>query len=278
MNNPLSYSSLKLDLYSKDGIRLKPASGFMVEVGSKYYLITNWHVLSGRNISAHESQEQIVEPYILKTSLHIYGGEGKTSQPLFMGNRKRITVQLYDDNGAPRWLEGRAKAQHQQMVDVVALPVELNQFLSLSSGRITDMHLSTYVSYQTDSPSNYWAKVSTTPISAIDTDVEYGPPDTVYVIGYPLSWAPDGRDKSSAAFWRTASIASEIHEKGRTYPNVFFIDPSAPEGMTGSPVVGMKNGRTKLLGVYSDSSTAEFGANAGLVWDALLVKELIGAS
>jgi hypothetical protein len=47
--------------------------------------------------------------------------------------------------------------------------------------------------------------------------------------------------------------------------------------MTGSPVVGMKNDRMKLLGVYSDSSTAEFGANAGLVWGAWLVKELVNA-
>ena len=278
MNNPLSYSSLKLDLFSKDGIRLKPASGFVVEAGSQYYLITNRHLLSGRNISAHEPQEQIVEPYILKTSLHIYGGEGETSQPLSMGIRKRITVQLYDENSAPRWLESQTKAQQRQMVDVVALPVDLNQFLSLSSGRITGMHLSTYVSYQTDSSPNYWAKVSTIPLSAIDTDVEYGPPDTVYIIGYPLGWAPTGIDKSSTAFWRTASIASELHEPGRTHANAFFIDPSAPEGMTGSPVVGIKNGRPKLLGVYSDSPTAEFGADAGLVWDAFIVKEMIGAS
>ena len=48
--------------------------------------------------------------------------------------------------------------------------------------------------------------------------------------------------------------------------------------MTGSPVVGMKNDRLKLLGVYSDRSTEEFGANAGLVYGAWLVKELIGAS
>ena len=30
----------------------------------------------------------------------------------------------------------------------------------------------------------------------------------------------------------------------------------------------MKNDRMKLLGVYSDYSTAEFGANAGLWWMA----------
>jgi len=277
MSNPLSYSSIKLDLFSKDGIRLKQASGFVVETDNQHFLITNWHVVSSGDISARETQELVIEPFILKTSLHVYGGEGETSQPLSIGVRKRITVQLYNDNNAPRWIENRAKEQNQQMVDVVALPIDLNQFLSLSSGKIAGMHLSTYVSYQTDSPPKYWAKVSAIPISAIDTDAEYGPPDTVYIIGYPLGWAPAGNDKSSAAFWRTSSIASEINEIGMI-SGTFFIDPCAPEGMTGSPVVGMKNGSMKLLGVYSDSSTAEFGANAGLVWDALLVKELIGAS
>ena len=63
-----------------------------------------------------------------------------------------------------------------------------------------------------------------------------------------------------------------------TLADAFFMDLCAQEGMTGSPVLGMKNDRVKLLGVYSDSSTAEFGTNAGLVWDALLVKELLSAS
>ena len=263
MNNPLSYSSLKLDLFSKDGIRLKPASGFMVEVGSKYYLITNRHVLSGSNIPAGGQLEPVLEPFTLKTSLHIHD-EG--IREAF--HRQRITVQLYDDNQAPRWIEQQANEHDQPIVDVVALPIQ-------SKLMNVDKLLRTIGGMPIK---NIGLKVSAMEVSAIDTDVEYGPPDTVYVIGYPLSWAPDGMDKSGAAFWRTASIASEIHEKGRTYANVFFIDPSAPEGMTGSPVVGMKNGRTKLLGVYSDSTPAEFGAPAGLVWDALRLKELIVAS
>jgi hypothetical protein len=45
--------------------------------------------------------------------------------------------------------------------------------------------------------------------------------------------------------------------------------------MTGSPVVGLKNDRIKLLGIYSDHPTAEFGANAGFVWGAWLLKDLI---
>jgi hypothetical protein len=131
MNNPLSYSSLKLDLFSKEGGCLKSASGFVVEAGDKYYLITNWHVLSGRDIRARELQEPVMKPYILKTSLHIYGG-GEVEKyfplscQLSRGIRQRITVQLYDDHKAPRWIEHRANEQDQAMVDVVALPIQSN--------------------------------------------------------------------------------------------------------------------------------------------------------
>lgn len=118
MHNPLSYSSLKLDLFSKTGDHLKSASGFVVEAGDKYYLITNWHVLSGRDIPVRGQQEQMIEPYTLKTSLHINGGMSEAI------HRQRITVQLYDDNKAPRWIEHRANEQDQAMVEVVALPIQ----------------------------------------------------------------------------------------------------------------------------------------------------------
>jgi hypothetical protein len=270
MNNPLSYSSLKLDLFSKDGVRLKPASGFVVEANNQHYLITNQHVVSGKDVRERELKEPVIEPYILKTSLHIHSGHGEQVAPPYpMGIRQRITVELYDETSTPRWIAHQGNEQHQPMVDMVALPIQMNLKQSQFIEKITGMSMN--MDY-------WWSKVSAIPISAIDTDVEYGPPDTVHIIGYPLDWAPTGTDKSSTAFWRTSWIASEINETGRIQSGTFFVDRCAPEGMSGSPVVGMKNDRMKLLGVYSDSSTAEFGANAGLVWDAVLVKELLGAS
>ena len=257
---------------------MKPASGFVIESVNHYYLVTNWHAVSGRDISAPVRQESVIKPYILKTAIHTYGGRGEKSDPPQMGFRRRITVQLYDDNDVPRWIERRSDKQYQPMVDVVALPIQLDLGGTISGPLLEKiLGINTNVSSWPDSLPNYWVKTSAIPISAIDTDEEYGPPDTVHIIGYPLGWTPTGTDKASTAFWRTSAIASERYEIGRT-PDVFFIDPPAPEGMTGSPVVGLKNDRVKLLGVYSDSSTAEFGANAGLVWDALLLKELIGAA
>lgn len=272
MSNPLLYSSVKLDLFSKDGVHLGQASGFLVEAANQYYLITNRHIVSGREISLHRQQEPAIEPHFLKTSIHIYGGDEENSFPLSWGVWKKITIQLYEDSAAPRWLERRTSEQHQHRPDVVALPIQLNHALKFKQAV---MQFSEKIA-GTISNRRYWSKISAIPIKAIETEVEYSPPDIVYIIGYPIGWVPAGTDKSSAAFWRTSSIASEIEEIGKTRANTFFIDPCALEGMSGSPVIGMKNNRMKLLGVCSDSSTVEFGANAGLVWDAFLVKELIG--
>jgi hypothetical protein len=275
MNNLLSFSAVKLDLFSKDGVRLKPASGFIVEAGNQYYLITNWHVVSGGDIPTDGQQEPIMKPYLLKTSVHIREGIGEKGASPSMGMRKRIAVQLYDYNDSPRWIERRTNEGNQHMVDIVALPIQVNLNLTLFTGKISGINLNkASLAENTD----YWTKISAIPIATIDTDVEYGPPDTVHIIGYPLGWEPDGADRSSSAFWRTSFIASEIYEPGMRRADTFFIDPCAPEGMTGSPVVGMKKDRMKLLGVYSDRSTAKFGANAGLVCGAWWVKQLIRAS
>jgi hypothetical protein len=222
-----------------------------------------------------------MKPYLLKTSVHIHRGARDMPAKPSMGVRKKLTVQLYDDNNSPRWIEYRMKDDKQHPVDIVALPIQVELTLRLFSGNVPGITTekgpwATNTDYFKNT--DVWTKVSAIPISAIDTDVEYGPPDTVHVIGYPLGWEPEGTDRASSAFWRTSFIASELYEAGMSREDTFFIDPCAPDGMTGSPVIGMKNDRMKLLGVYSDSSTAEFGANAGLVYFAWLVKELIRVS
>ena len=273
MKNPLSFSSVKLDLFSKDGVHLNTASGFVIEVNNQHYLITNWHVVSGKDISIHEQQLEIT-PYILKTTLHTtetHKWKNMEHAPVSWFWH-RLTIQLYDNNNVPRWIALGANKQHPPSSDVVALRIHLDQTKGLQS-HTTRMQVG-----ENFIEGKYEIKISAISISAIDTDVEYGPSDTVQIIGYPRGWAPAGTDKASAAFWRTSWIASEMNEPGMIQANGFFIDPRAPEGMTGSPVVGMKNDRVKLLGIYSDRSKGEFSANAGLVWDARLVKELISLS
>lgn len=272
MNNLLSFSSLKLDVFSKNNVHLKTASGFVMEAARQYYLITNRHVVCGGAIPDKSQQETGTVPYALKTSIHIHSGQGEKMVSLHLGMRKRLTVPLYDDKDAPRWIESRVTQQGEPIADIIAVPIQYDLTLELLSANTPGVYMD---KSSWSKISQYWSKMSALHISAIDTDVEYGPPDTVHIIGYPFGWAPEGPDRSSSAFWRTSFIASEIYEAGRTRSDVFFVDPCAPQGMTGSPVVGLKNDRLKLLGVYSDQSTAEFGANAGYVWGAWLLKELI---
>jgi hypothetical protein len=272
MNNLLSFSSVKLDLFSRDGTRLTPASGFVLDSDHGYYLITNLHVLSGREIA--QGQETVSEPYILKTSIHSHWGEGENSFPLSMGRRQRITIPLYDEHDTPIWLECQPKAGSEPSADITVIPFQSNTM----SPFMQTLSLFKQNSLQNAFQGNYWSRISAIPRSAIDTEVEYGPSDPVHVIGYPHGWAPEGTDRTSSAFWRTSFIPSEIYEAGMARSDTFFIDPCALPGMTGSPVVGMKYNQMKLLGIYSDRSTAEFGANAGLVYGAWLLKELIDAS
>lgn len=275
MNNLLSFSSLKLDLFSKEGVRLKSASGFVIETKGRYYLITNRHVVYGRDISQAVQGDPTTEPYNLRTTVHINMGEGEKNLPLHMGMRKRITIPLYDSKDKPQWMESQGDAPHRPIVDLVALPIQFDLTMELLNTNTPGNYINTT---SWSKISNYWTKISAIPIACIDTDIEYGPPDTVHIIGYPLGWAPEGPNRYSSAFWRTSFIASEIYEPGSTRSDVFFVDPCAPEGMTGSPVIGMKHDRLKLLGVYSDRSTVEFGANAGFVWGAWLLKEILHTS
>jgi hypothetical protein len=277
MNNLLSFSSVKLDLFTRDGARLKPASGFVLEAGSQHYLVTNLHVLSNGSTVESAPQGSSPKPYTLKASIHNHGGDGENRFPLSMGTRQKITLRLYNDSDTPVWLECQPKTGAEPPADIAAIPFHANRTSTLIQ-TMSGFSLSKQESLPALFQSKYWSRISAIPLSAIDTDVEYVPSDAVHVIGYPHGWAPQGSERTSSAFWRTSFIASEIYEAGMARSDTFFIDPCAPEGMTGSPVVGMKQDRMKLLGVYSDRSTVEFGANAGMVYGALLLKELIGVS
>ncbi len=273
MKNPLSFSSVKLDLFSKDNVHINTASGFVIEVNAQYYLITTWHVVAGKDISLHEPQHQENTPYVLKTTLHtteIQKWKNAEAAP-YTWFWHRVTIQLYDNN-SPRWIAFGANKQPPLSADIVAVPIIMDPSKGLQSFNIRRQVAENFIE------GRYEIKISAIPISAIDTDVKYGPADIVHIIGYPLGWAPAGTDKPSAAFWRMSSIASELNEPGMIRASGFFIDPCAPDGMRGSPVVGMKDNRIKLLGVYSDHSTEKFGANAGLVWDASSIKELLRGS
>src|SRR5262245_18676812 len=131
MNTLLSFSSVKLDLFSRDGARLKSASGFVLEVDKEYYLITNRHVI------LDAQQEQNKQPYLLKTSVDIIF-LGKKNVPSSVQMRKKITVPLYTNDDSPKWIEHPTHTKKQPNIDIVALPIQANLTSILFTGKLSE--------------------------------------------------------------------------------------------------------------------------------------------
>jgi hypothetical protein len=96
-----------------NGHSLMTATGFIVARNRKPYLITNWHVLSGRN---PETNAPLHPSGAVPDSLRINHHKKWNGPPREWLVR---TESLYDSEDKPRWLEHRKGSS----VDVVALPL-----------------------------------------------------------------------------------------------------------------------------------------------------------
>lgn len=108
-----SLASLFIQPAPETGNAMGVATAFIVERGPQLYLITNRHVVRGRdnndNTYLHASH---AEPIKLQVHHH--------SIPI-PGSWWRRDVSLYDEGGSPLWLEHPTYRGH---VDVVAIPIE----------------------------------------------------------------------------------------------------------------------------------------------------------
>lgn len=110
--DPLSTQSLYLVL-TKGNKELGRATGFVVEKNKKRYLITNWHVLSGRDPRTNQPIDPNGE-----TPDRVYVVHHAKKLGTWVAKPK--PEMLYDKRGERTWIEhknGRA-------VDVVALPLK----------------------------------------------------------------------------------------------------------------------------------------------------------
>jgi hypothetical protein len=107
--DPLSARSLLLQL-EVNGNSLGTATGFIVEQNQQPYLITNWHVLSGRNA---ETNESLSLTGALPDSVRIFHHDSSR-----LGTWIAKVEKLYK-NDTPLWID------HEQgrNIDVVALPL-----------------------------------------------------------------------------------------------------------------------------------------------------------
>jgi len=109
MIDPLSARSLLLNIVAKNDI-VGSATGFIVEKEKKPFLITNWHVVTGRN---PDTDDLVLEriPDELQIIHHVLGQLGKWTVR---------SEDLYLPGGKPCWREHALGKKF----DVVALPIE----------------------------------------------------------------------------------------------------------------------------------------------------------
>ena len=206
------------------------ASGFFYEHDQEWFLITNWHVLSGIGFPQNNnSLDSCRPPTHIKIKLSSYEIDG------FPIDEEKYAVvaqkvHIYE-NDQPLWFEHPTLGHY---CDVVALPFQrpsnCPEFMHNAANRISELR---------------------TPIE---------PGCTVFVIGFPRSLSVG----YGLPIWKSGYIASEpfydvtingrLSELGGLDGGVnlpaFFIDSLTREGMSGSPVFSQYIGTWDMSNPY----------------------------
>lgn len=236
-------------------------TGFFWSHDDQLDLITNWHNVTGWDrVNKKALSENAFTPNVLVVEAAI--GAMRDGAQAF-GWRK-VEIDLFDITGRPRW---REHPSFGQKVDVVAINCP-----------IQSVELATAPFNQQD--------------QLLDFDPDVG--DEVFALGYPRGLSGG----AALPIWKRGSIASEPDFDLDDLPKV-LIDTATREGMSGSPVVSVRTGVTRLrgdtappgggmsgneiigtamtfLGVYSGRvGDSALGAQLGIVWKAHVVNEIV---
>lgn len=249
--NQLSFCAFRLNVMAegldKKWLSLGTATGFLYKKDNIIYLITNRHVVTGKDNDSHKYINSLAQmpSDILIQNIWQYSDVSKKS----LNNKRHVSLQLYDeDDNKPIWLIHPKYGEH---IDVVACPLWKFE----EGDELDDMQEYSKLHCITDIP--------------FTDEMDINVADDVFVIGYPFG--NTAVEKSHMPIWKRATIASEPYlnyfSDGR--PS-FLIDTTTRPGMSGAPVIAyapngyknkwgkeFKNKGTKLLGVYSGRSKFE---------------------
>lgn len=246
--SPLSIASLHLTPTVNDRA-LGTATGFVYSRNGSLFLITNWHVVAGRDrITGQPMHSSGATPDRLTMRLLLKSEDGANSIQW-----REFSVPLLDEREAPLWLEHPAFGRR---VDVAALPVVEPEGTRLAL-------------YNDD---------------VLTTTMRVGVAEWVNILGFPFGIAGGG----SFAVWTKGGIATEMDVDFNDLP-AFLIDSRTRPGQSGSPVItyspggmtAMADGSTavgshpiaNLLGVYSGRINAE--SDLGYVWKGSALLEIL---
>ena len=209
-----SQCPFQLEVHDCHGV-ISTGSAFLFEFETELFLITNWHIVSGKHFISSELLLRGRCPTHLTAKLFFDDPNPSGEQPTTFGICPH-TIPLYRDD-KPVWFE-HPNLGH--LCDAVALPFDRPSICT------EDMH----------TPANRISRIR----------IPVLPGCTVFIIGFPSSISVG----PGLPLWKSGYIASEPHFdvtiggkpweygglRGGTRLPAFFIDSQTREGMSGSPV------------------------------------------
>jgi S1-C subfamily serine protease len=236
-----SVKSLYLQTYLNT-TALGIATGFIVKKNELSYLITNWHVVTGRNPNDNQplSHTGMADPNILNVWLH--------AQTL--GNWAQHKINIIDEDGDKKWLEHDLGKE----VDAVAIPLEVP-----SGVRI----------YEID-------------MALADFDLMIYPSEPVSIIGFPEGLTSGGRlpiwktghiasDIDIDWNGKPAFLIDATTRRGMSGSPVIAKRISIYQTSQGNQV----GNAVRFLGIYSGREISTSGVEIGLVWKPRVISEIL---
>lgn len=241
--DPLSLRPLYL-IQVNDNQDLGMATGFVVQKANDYYLITNWHVVSGR----HPISNEVLDPTGKIPNALLIWHHGKQ-----LGSWVRKREILHDETGNKRWLEHTKGSA----VDVVALPLEVVD---------DDVQL-----YSLD-------------LSLADVDMVPQVAMPVSIIGFPLGFTSSGffpiwktghiASEPNLDFHGEPLFLIDATTKGGMSGSPVVLRLSGGyKTKNGNTVMSSSGYRTLFLGVYSGRLSKD--SDIGRVWRPRLINEIL---
>ena len=222
----LSLTTVPIEVLSAQGTHLSDATGFFYKItDSKLFLITNWHVVTGRNHIKPSHSKTGAVPCSLRVKLHKRQKTLNEQKNIKLSSLMELDIKVNSENGNnPIWLE---HPEFKERVDVVGIEIKNEKELEEKC---------------TFNSLNQWKSFNDRYIPQVMDDV--------FVVGYP--WGISG-SKGAIPIYKKGCIATDpiINFEGR--PRL-LIDCRTTEGMSGSPVIVSHSGIWMPDGNLTDNS------------------------
>ncbi len=235
MIDPLSLSSLQINVYYHDE-PLGSATGFIISSNGQLYLVTNWHVLSGRDHDTGMPLDKV--NCAIPNRIEVIYDKGKN----------KLLLPVLNDNSKGKWIEHRQYDLKKQVIvpiaDVALLPIESSQIPSSTKLPILDLE-------------------------SYNKNIDIVPALSVSIVGFPFN--NSNEFSNNLPVWITGFVASEPSENIQNRP-LMYINAAGYSGLSGSPVIIRISGlytstegsleiepgyHTKFIGIYSGRVSTE---------------------